>query len=118
MRGRHGYAILTQLGVTDTIARDKEEYVNIAVRLGQDRAWRAQIVERMNANRGLLFGDVRCVRALEDFFRSVVKERAGGRALVCPLPKDCNSYSYESGRYCCAHGKPFRNSQSLHRGSG
>ncbi len=75
LRGRQSYGVLTQLGVTDTIARDKQEYVDIAVRLGQDRAWRAQIVERMKANHGLLFGDTRSVRALEDFYGSVVAER-------------------------------------------
>ena len=77
-RSRHSYAILTQLGVTDTIARDKEEYVNIAVRLGLDRDCRARIVQRMAARHGQLFGDTICVRALEDFFRSVVRERVGG----------------------------------------
>jgi len=75
MRGRHSYAILTQLGVTDTIARDKEEYVDIAVRLAQDRAWRTQILNRMKANFPQLYSDTRCVRALEDFFRSKVRER-------------------------------------------
>ena len=34
MRGRHSYAILMQFGMTETIARDKAEYVDIAVRLG------------------------------------------------------------------------------------
>jgi predicted O-linked N-acetylglucosamine transferase (SPINDLY family) len=73
-RSRHSYAILTQLGVSETIAHDKKEYIDISVRLGQDRAWRAQIVERMKANHGLLFGDTRCVRALEEFYRQAVKE--------------------------------------------
>ena len=73
-RGRHSYAILRQLGVTETIADSVEEYVDIAVRLGQDREWRAQILQRMSAGHGSLFGDTSSVRALEDFFQRVVRE--------------------------------------------
>jgi predicted O-linked N-acetylglucosamine transferase (SPINDLY family) len=77
MRGRQGYGILTQLGVTDTIARDKEEYVSIAVRLAGDRGWRDQILKRMKANFPQLYSDTRNVRALEDFYQTKVGERLG-----------------------------------------
>jgi predicted O-linked N-acetylglucosamine transferase (SPINDLY family) len=60
------------LGVTETIARDKDEYVEIAVRLGADREWRTDVLNRMTANQARLYSDTKCVRALEDFFRSVV----------------------------------------------
>lgn len=72
MRGRHTLGILTQLGVTDTVARDKEEYADIAVRLAKDPAWRAEILERMSAGHPRLYGDTACVRALEDFYRDTV----------------------------------------------
>jgi predicted O-linked N-acetylglucosamine transferase (SPINDLY family) len=75
LRGRHSYAILTQLGITDTIARDKEEYIDIAVRLAQDRGWRSEILKRMKANFPQLYSDTRSVRAMEDFFRAKVSER-------------------------------------------
>lgn len=75
MRGRHSYAILTQAGVTDTIAGTPEEYVEIAVRLGLDRPWRDNVLERMARGCTALFWDARSVGALEDFFRRVVKER-------------------------------------------
>jgi predicted O-linked N-acetylglucosamine transferase (SPINDLY family) len=75
MRGRQSYAILRQLDVTETIARDKEEYVDIAVRLGSDKGWRAQVREKMKANHARLYSDTTCVHALEDFFRSAVSER-------------------------------------------
>jgi protein O-GlcNAc transferase len=75
MRGRHSYAILTQLGVTDTIARDKPEYIDIAVRLATDAEWRAGILSKMMANQhSCLYSDVRPVRALERFFQQAVKE--------------------------------------------
>ena len=72
MRGTHSYGILTQLGVTDTIAHDKDEYVEIAVRLGSDREWRADVLNRMKENHPRLYSDTSCVRALETFFQSVV----------------------------------------------
>jgi predicted O-linked N-acetylglucosamine transferase (SPINDLY family) len=77
MRGRQSYGILRQLDVTETIARDKEDYVDIAVRLGSDKEWRAQIREKMRANHARLYSDTTCVHALEDFFRSVVSEPRG-----------------------------------------
>ena len=74
MRGRHTYGILTQLGVTETIARDKDDYVNLAVRLGLDApAGRTQIVMRMNAAHRLFYSDTRSVRALEDIYWSAVR---------------------------------------------
>jgi predicted O-linked N-acetylglucosamine transferase (SPINDLY family) len=75
MRGRHSYAILTQLGATETIARDKEDYVDIAVRLGKDRGWRDCVVRRANAGCQRFYSDTSSLAALEDFFRGVVRER-------------------------------------------
>jgi len=71
MRGRHSYGILSQLGITDTIAHDKDEYVGIAVRLGENREWRTDVINRMKANHARLYSDTNCIRALEGFFRSV-----------------------------------------------
>jgi predicted O-linked N-acetylglucosamine transferase (SPINDLY family) len=75
MRGRQSYAILTQLGVTETIARDLEDYVAIAARLGSDRRWRDSIVAAMSANSSLLYSDRTCVDELEAFYRRAVQER-------------------------------------------
>jgi protein O-GlcNAc transferase len=74
MRGRHSYGILRQLGVTETIANDKQEYVDLAVRLGRDTDWRGHVVAKMRANSAKLYSDTECVLALEEFFRSIVKE--------------------------------------------
>jgi protein O-GlcNAc transferase len=75
MRGRHSYGILWQLGVTETIARNKQEYIDIAVRLGLDREWRGAVLDHMRSNEGRLYSDRQCIRALEDFFHSAVSER-------------------------------------------
>jgi protein O-GlcNAc transferase len=74
MRGRHSYGILRQLGITETIAHDKKEFVDIAVRLGMNREWRSKVRRDMKANQMQLYSDTKCVRALEDFFRAAVQE--------------------------------------------
>jgi protein O-GlcNAc transferase len=74
MRGRQSYAILAQLGVTDTIASDELEYVDIAVRLAIDPEWRQSVIKRTVEAHPKLYSDARCVRALEDFYGRVVNE--------------------------------------------
>lgn len=91
MRGRQSAAILSQLGVPETIARDKAEYVVLAVRLALDPEWRRQIVDRMVAGYAGLFMDLRSVRAVEDFYKREVEARLrasrgiGGWAAHKPL---------------------------------
>jgi predicted O-linked N-acetylglucosamine transferase (SPINDLY family) len=79
MRGRQSYAILKELGVTDTIASNAAEYIQIAVRLGTDRAWRDDIIQRMVDNYSAVYSDTRCVRALEDFYKRTVDTQLRAR---------------------------------------
>lgn len=74
MRGRHADSFLKLLGVTDTIARDEAEYIEIAVRLGLDPLWRQDIAKRMQARQDYLFDDKACVKALEDFYQQLVRQ--------------------------------------------
>ena len=67
-RSRQGLGILTQLGVTDTIASDKAEYVEIAVRLGVDRVWREGVMAGIAERLPRIFGDSRSIEALESFY--------------------------------------------------
>ena len=86
MRARHSYGILQQLGVTETIAHDKASYVEIAIRLGMDREWRAKTRDRMAAGHARLYSDTKCIRALEDFFRGVVRDRLATVSRVPQAP--------------------------------
>jgi protein O-GlcNAc transferase len=74
LRGRTSYALLTQLGMVDTIASDKTEYVEIAVRLGLDSRLRSHLVQRMISARPYLYADMRSIQPLEDFFRHVARD--------------------------------------------
>ncbi|MFY7802475.1 MAG: tetratricopeptide repeat protein [Limnoraphis robusta] len=74
MRGRHADSFLKLLGVTDTIAQNEVEYINIAVKLGLDSAWRQDISQRMSQRQDHLFDDETCVKALEEFYQQVVRD--------------------------------------------
>jgi predicted O-linked N-acetylglucosamine transferase (SPINDLY family) len=75
MRGLHAYSFLKMLGVTDTIAQNEEEYIQIAVKLGLDSEWRRDIAQRMSQRHDYLFDDKVCVTALESFYQRIVRER-------------------------------------------
>lgn len=75
MRGLHGYSFLKMLGVTDTIAQNEEEYIQIAVKLRLDSQWRRDIAQRMSQRQDSLFDDKVCVTALEGFYQQIVLER-------------------------------------------
>jgi predicted O-linked N-acetylglucosamine transferase (SPINDLY family) len=74
MRGRHGVAILRRIGVTETIARDIDEYITIAARLATDPAWHDSVRRKIAANKHLLYRDHDCIAALEDFLDRAVRE--------------------------------------------
>ena len=73
MRGRHSDSFLKMLEITDTIAKNEAEYIEIAVKLGLDTAWRHSIKERMSQSHDLLFDDKVCVTGLEAFYKQVVE---------------------------------------------
>jgi protein O-GlcNAc transferase len=72
MRGRHSMAILKMMGIEETIAQTKDEYVQMAVRLGQDAEYRQQIKKQVAENKYKLYRDFKPVRALEDFILNAV----------------------------------------------
>ncbi|WP_036292965.1 tetratricopeptide repeat protein [Methylosinus sp. PW1] len=76
MRGRHTAAILRRIGCEETIASSLDHYVEIAVRLGRDRAFRAGLAARVAAEKRRAFEDMDYIRALEDFLEAAVR---GGR---------------------------------------
>ncbi len=72
MRGRHSMAILKMMGIEETTASSKEEYVQIAIRMGRDIEYRQYISELVNQNKHKLYSDLKPVRALEKFLFDVV----------------------------------------------
>jgi protein O-GlcNAc transferase len=67
MRGRHTTAILTRIGVIETIANGVNDYVSIAVRLARDLPWRTTLKQRMADGKHRLYRDSEAIAGLEDF---------------------------------------------------
>ncbi|MCC5636095.1 glycosyl transferase family 1 [Nostoc sp. CHAB 5844] len=74
MRGRHSDSFLKMLEVTDTIAENEAEYIDIAVKLGLNPTWRNNIAEQMSQRHHLLFDDQVCVAGLEAFYQLIVEQ--------------------------------------------
>ncbi len=73
MRSRQSAGILKRIGVTETIAQNEVEYLKIAVKLGLDPDWRFKISQKIKQNQSILYDDLTCVQALEEFYQRVVK---------------------------------------------
>lgn len=75
MRSRQSYGMLNMIGVTETIAKNETDYIEIAVRLGQDSQWRQSVVDKIWANKYKLFNDKSCIVALELFFEQAIAKK-------------------------------------------
>ena len=74
MRGRHSHAILTMMGVTETIAATQDVYVRMAVRLGKQAEFRRHIAARIVENKHRIYQDMTCIRGLERFLEEAVRQ--------------------------------------------
>ena len=74
MRGRHAYAMLRMMGVTRTVASDKDEYIRIATALARTLSF-SQICGPRSADRkSHLYRDTRFTEVLEGFYTAVVSD--------------------------------------------
>ena len=76
MRGRQSQAMLKIVGVPELVARDAEDLIATAVRLGGDPQERRSLSERIAAGRGALFERDEPIRALEAFLENLGEARA------------------------------------------
>ncbi len=75
MRGRQSAAMLRRLGLGALVARDRDDYVAIALRLGADPAGRAQLRRALEERAGDLFEDAAPVAALADRLEELARDR-------------------------------------------
>jgi len=80
MRGRQTRALYCLLGVMDLVAANEREYVELALRLAQDRAWRESIGARLLAAGDRLFDRRDGTLELERFFLRAVDELRQSRS--------------------------------------
>ncbi|MFI5014112.1 MAG: tetratricopeptide repeat protein [Hyphomicrobiales bacterium] len=72
MRSRHTGAIMTMMGVRDTIADSVDVYIDMAVRLGLDKEWHRSISDKIRSSKHKVIDDMESIRGLERFLRAVV----------------------------------------------
>jgi predicted O-linked N-acetylglucosamine transferase (SPINDLY family) len=73
LRGRITYALYRAMGVEEPVARNLEDYVERAVRLGTDAAWRDAVRARILAANQRIFENPAGVRDLEAFLVRAVE---------------------------------------------
>jgi predicted O-linked N-acetylglucosamine transferase (SPINDLY family) len=71
MRGRLASGILKRMGLQELVAGSEQEYVQLAVRLIEDDAYRGRIRDLVEARRPVLFEDPTPIRGLEAFLSKV-----------------------------------------------
>ena len=71
LRGRLSLAIYAKAGVTDLVAKDLGDYVALALRAAQDRAWRDDVMARIEARAGVIFEDQEYLADVERFLATV-----------------------------------------------
>ncbi len=82
LRDRVTYAFYKAMGFEDLIARDVDDYVEMAVRLATDKAWRAEMVEKLNSRSDRLFENMETVRELEQFFVAAIEARRKNEPVI------------------------------------
>ncbi|RFC35456.1 MAG: putative O-linked N-acetylglucosamine transferase, SPINDLY family [Candidatus Nitrotoga sp. LAW] len=86
MRGRQSYGMLKCMGLNELIAHDYKDYVEIATRLGTDRAWHQQIVQQIITSSDAIFAVETPLRQMEQFFVAALNARPSSP----PSDNHCN----------------------------
>lgn len=76
MRGRFSSGILKRMGVTELIAQNGQEYIDIAIRVATDRNCLSQLRQRLQDQSKLVFHDIAPTAALGRFIVEKVNEQA------------------------------------------
>jgi predicted O-linked N-acetylglucosamine transferase (SPINDLY family) len=73
MRGRLASGILKQLGVQELVAANEEDYIELTVKLVQDKAFSQSVSQRIGQASPRLLNDLQPIRAMEDFLMEVCR---------------------------------------------
>jgi len=73
MRGRQSAGMLDMMGMTATVCESIEEYVELAVGLARDLAWRAEVKHMIATGKRAIYRDRTCIAALEEFLDQVAR---------------------------------------------
>ena len=71
-RGRHTQAMYRQMEIADCIARDLNDYVDIAVRIGTEPDYRHGLSQKIQQHNAVLFENRRVLSEFERFFTTAL----------------------------------------------
>jgi len=71
MRGRLASGILKKIGLQELIAQDEANFVNLVVKIANDKEYKRFIRDKIEKNRYFLYRDLEPIRALEKFLECV-----------------------------------------------
>jgi predicted O-linked N-acetylglucosamine transferase (SPINDLY family) len=86
MRGRQSYGMLKCMGLNELIAHDHKDYIEIATKLGTDRAWHQHVVQHITTSSDAIFAVETPLRQMEQFFASAFNVRP----LISATDNNCN----------------------------
>jgi len=78
-RSRITYALYRQMQVDGLAAENATHYVELALRLANDPAWRMALQEELRQKKHVLYENAAPVREIERFFTSAVAAATQGR---------------------------------------
>jgi protein O-GlcNAc transferase len=81
MRGRVTEGCYRQMGFTELVADGIDSYVEIALRLANDAAWRERTRSEIAARSSALYEDTRVIAEMEDFFRAAFDAHMRGERI-------------------------------------
>ncbi|BAQ63702.1 tetratricopeptide repeat protein [Geminocystis sp. NIES-3709] len=71
-RTRQSEGILKMIQVIDTIAKNEQDYLKIAIELGINSKFRESIVNKIKQNIRLVYDDLTPIKALENFYHNII----------------------------------------------
>lgn len=80
MRANIAAAILQRMDLTETLVGDGKQYVELAVKLGQDKQYQKQLQESISRRRHMIYHDLDSLRAMEDVIcKTLTKAKSGDK---------------------------------------
>ena len=79
MRSRHTYAILKFAGIDETIAKNRDDYIRIAIQLAADSDFYNRCRDTMSRQLNRIYEDGQSIKGLEDFYKSLMYHEYGDR---------------------------------------
>ncbi|RFC32574.1 MAG: putative O-linked N-acetylglucosamine transferase, SPINDLY family [Candidatus Nitrotoga sp. SPKER] len=79
MRGRQSYGMLKCMGLDELIAKDQDDYIEIAIKIATDSKWCQQVVQRIITSSNSIFNMGKSLRQMESFYHSVFNVPCDGQ---------------------------------------